>query len=356
MKINTQKREGNRVFFEVEEDYSQFQKCFESALRSAGKEIKIAGFRPGKAPRNIMEKALDLEAVGHRAAQALIADLYPKIIEAGKIDPVDYPDLEIIHQEKDQPFVFKLSVDVYPEVKLGKYKGLKLEKQDVAISEEEILTVLGRLQERFTGTNSEGKKELLPLDDEFAKKVSKHGTLAELKEELHRVLLEEKTAESEADLKNKAIAGASTDATVDIPPAMTEREIDIMLDELKGSLAHSGLTLEDYLRGAKKEEKSMRDEMKKSAEIRVKGKIVLKAVAAAEKMVITPEEMSAEVKEMAKTSEQDPQLLEKNLGENGRNFIEDYLLRRKALAFITEKAKIELVAAVSPSIGEEEKG
>lgn len=329
MKILTQKREGNKVFFEIEEEYSRFQESFESTLSSASKEVKIAGFRPGKAPRNIIEKALDLEAVGRRAAQNLISDLYPKIIEGGKIDPVDYPDLEIIRQEKDQPFVFKLSVDVYPAVKLGKYKGLKLEKKGAAVTEPEILSVLGRLQERFAVTNAEGKKELLPLDDEFAKKVSQHGTLAELKEELHQVLLEEKRAESEADLKNKAIAGASAEAKVNIPPAMAEREIDVMLDELKGSLAPSGLALEDYLRGAKKEEKALREEMKKSAEIRVKGKLILKAVAEAEKIAITSEEMSAEVKEI------------KNLGENGRKFVEDYLLRRKALAFIIEKAKIE---------------
>lgn len=340
MKILSQKREGNKVFLEIEEDYARFEETFDRALIEVGKEVKIPGFRPGKAPRDMLERTLNREVVEHRAAQNLIADIYPQIINASSIDPVDYPNVEITRQKEGQPFLFKLSVDVYPEVKLGKYKGIKLEKKPAGVKEEEILGVLGKLQERFAVADAQGKKQLLSLDDEFAKKVSRYGTLAELKEEVREAMLTDKAAEADAELKDKAIAAAAGEAKVDIPPAMVEREIDVMLDELRTSLAQSGLTLEEYVKGAKKEEKVLREEMRRSAEIRIKGKVVLKAVAETEKVRVSPEEIRAEIKAMAESIKQDPEQFEKNMIESGEKFVEDYLMRKKALDFIVEKASI----------------
>src|SRR3989339_824466 len=188
MKIISQKRDGNKVFFEIEEDLSKFQEVFKRTLVEAGKEVKIPGFRPGKAPREMVERAIDPEAINYRTTQNVISEIYPKLIEETKIEPVDYPNIDIVQNEKDKPLIFKLSVEVYPEVKLGKYKGIKGERKSTEVKEEEIVNTLGRLQERFTAVDAEGKKEVLPLDDEFAKKVSRYGTLAELKEELRAAL------------------------------------------------------------------------------------------------------------------------------------------------------------------------
>ena len=170
MKIRSQKREGNIVTVEVEEDYAAFAVAVEQSLAEAAKEVKLPGFRQGKAPKDMVEKALDRAVVENRAAQDLISDTYPKILDAGQIEPVDYPNIELVTLEKDKPLVYKISVEVYPEVKLGKYKGLKVEKKPTQVTEAELVTVLGRLQERFATKNAEGKLELLPLDDEFAKR------------------------------------------------------------------------------------------------------------------------------------------------------------------------------------------
>ncbi|HVN67724.1 MAG TPA: trigger factor [Candidatus Sulfotelmatobacter sp.] len=348
MKILSQKREGNKVFLEIEEDQSRFQKSLAEALTKAGKEIRLPGFRPGKAPKQLIEQSIDPEYLQQRAAQDLVADLYPEVISAAGLEPVDYPSIEISQLAKDKPFVFKLTVEVYPEVKLGKYKGLKLEKKTAAVSEEELLKVLGNMQQRLSMTapdglpaGRQGQKEQLPLDDEFAKKVSSFGTLAELKAEINKALLEEKKAAADADLKDQAIAAAADGTKVEIPAALIEREIEIMLDELRTNLSRSGLTLEDYLKGAQREEQALREEMKKPAEARVKGKIVLQAVAAAEKLAVTPDEFQAEVKTMAGSSGQEPGKLEAGLGEGGKKYIEDYLLKAKALNFLVENASIK---------------
>lgn len=341
MKIRSKTREGNKILLQVEEEHSRFDDSVKKTLVEAGKEIKIPGFRAGKAPKEMVERALNREAIESRAAQNLISDLYPQIIDQSEIDPVDYPNIEIVQQKKNEPFVFKIAVDVYPEVKLGKYKGLKAEKKKAGITEEEILKVLGNLRDRLAKVGPEGKKEELPLDDEFAKKVSRFGTLAELKEEIREAMLKERKAEAEADLKNKLIAAASSEAKVDIPKGMIEREIDIMLDELRSSLAGNNLTLEDYLKGIKKEEKTLKEELQKSAEIRVKGKVVLRALASEEKMKIEEEEMESELKGMAEASGEKVEDLKKRLDEGARKYIDDYLLRRKALDFLVEKAKVK---------------
>jgi FKBP-type peptidyl-prolyl cis-trans isomerase (trigger factor) len=344
MKILSRKREENRAILEVEEDISHFETAVEKALQEAGKEIKLPGFRPGKAPREMVERNVNRDFIEQRAAQDLIAELYPELVETTKIEPVDYPKVEILKQEKDQPFVFKITVDVYPQIKLGKYKGLKVEKRSSAVTEDEVLKALGNLQDRLSIVNAEGKKETLPLDDEFAKKVSRFGTLAELKAEVREVLQKDKAAEVEAEMKNKLVAEVANGSQAEIPPAMVEREIDIMLDELRTSLAQSGLTVGDYLKGAKKEERNLRDEMRKAAEIRVKGKVVLKAVGLEEKIVVDEKDVQAEVKEIAAASGKDVAEVEKNLGEGVRSYIGEYLLRRKALDFILEKASIKVAA------------
>lgn len=137
---------------------------------------------------------------------------------------------------------------------------------------------------------------------------------------------------------------------------MIDREVDIMLDELRTSLAQSGLTLEDYLRGAKKEEAAMRAELSKSAEIRVKGKVVLKAVAEAEQLAVTPEEMQAEVKAMAESMGEEVPVVEQRLAAAGRQYINDYLLRKKrsicwSRKQVLRRKKHEYQVAIDPDGG-----
>ncbi len=343
MKITSQKREENRFIIEVEEEYSNFLKAVEQAFGKASKEIRIPGFRQGKAPRDLVEKAVNRDVVEAHAAQDLISDIYPKIVDELKFDPVDYPNIEIMQQEKDKPFTFRVSVDVYPEIKLGKYKGLKVDKKKVDVTEEEVLKVLGNLQDRVSQVGPEGKLEKKPLDDEFAKKVSGFGTMAELKQEVNQSLLKQRESEVEADVKNKLISQVSNEANLSMPPAMIDHEIDLMLDELKGSLAQSGLTLDGYLKGIKKEMKTLRDELRKSAEIRARGKLVLRAVAEEEKMSVSDDEAKEEFKAMALASGRDPNEFEKGVDPVARKFIDDYVLRRKALEFILEKANVKIV-------------
>jgi trigger factor len=427
MKILKQERQGNLVSLEVEVLAKDLKEAEKQTLANAAKNLKIPGFRKGKAPKAMVEKAFDQQAVRNQAVQDLIGDLYPEIIKKSGIKPVDFPKLDVKPPEEDQPFTFKIQVEVYPEVKLGKYKGIKLDKLSADVSEEEVEKALGNIQNRFarpievsdrgcqngdnvtleiqaeaqgaaikrwprklqflpvgsgyispefdkeitglkTGEDKEFKvkfsdkhtikeiagkevsfkvkiekihnRELLPLDDEFAKKVSSFGTLAELKEEIKRSIEEQKKQASEADLKNKTIEEISKNAKLELPEALVKIEQDELLEELKGSLSRSNLTLEAYLKGVKKSEEELLKEFEKPATARAKGKVVLKEVAEQEKLSVTPQEFEKEVEIIAQSAGKDPKQYKKSLHEGGRTYIEDYILRRKALDLIIEQAKI----------------
>lgn len=354
MKIKSNTRTNNLVTMEIEIEYSNFQNSYDKALEKAGKQVRLQGFRPGKAPKEMIERSIDQEYLNSLAVQECVSQYYPQIIEQTKIDPVDFPKVDIVTLEKGKTFVFKIEVDVYPEVKLGQYKGLKLEKLKVAITDEEAMKVLTNLQERYSITNAEGKKEVMPLDDEFAKKVSNLGSLAELKAEINTTMLKERAEHSLAEVKNKAVALVSNESQLSIPKAMVHREVDVMVDELKHSLSMSNLTLDAYLKAIRKEGSAMREELSKSAEIRVKGKVALQAVAEVEKIKISDEEMDEEVKAMAEASGRKEKEVKENMDEGMKKYIIDYMLRKKALDFVMEKAKITEVDKLEVAQGKEE--
>ncbi|MBN2058059.1 MAG: hypothetical protein JW782_04640 [Candidatus Saganbacteria bacterium] len=345
MKIVAQKREGNTAILEIEEEYQAFVRAYDQALVAAGKEIKLPGFRPGKAPKELIERSVNKDVVEGRAAQMLISELYPSVLDEAKLEPVDFPNVEIVQQKKNKPFIFKIIVDVYPEVKLGKYKGLSVEKKKVEVTETDVDRILGSIQNRFAKKDKNGKPELMPLNDDFAKKVSHFGTLAELRAELEQALTRDRQAEADADMRNQLVARAVAETKMDIPPAMIEREIDVMIDEMRVSLARTGLSFDDYLKGIKKDEKTMREDFRKSADLRVRGKVILRAVAEAEKMKINEEDMEAELKNLAGSSGEKLEEIRQRLKQEGRRYIEEYLLRQKALDFLAEKAKIKEVKA-----------
>lgn len=266
------------VTLEIEEEYPQFEAEVEKAIIEAAKEMKLPGFRPGKAPRDIAEKNLNRVAIESHATQEFISNLYPKIIDETKIEPVDYPKIEMVTLEKGKPLVFKIEMVVYPDVKLGKYKGIKVEK--------------------------------------------------------------EKDAPSDAEVRNQLVAAVSAEIKADIPQAMVDHEIETMLEEFNASLTQSGLTLEDYLKGIKKEESSLKEELRKSAEIRVKGKLALRAVAEAEKITVVPAEVENEIQAIADQAGKPVENIQKAVRRNGLGYITDYLQRRKALDFLVEKARV----------------
>ncbi len=150
MKILKNKRNGFTIELEIEEDFSEVEKATEPAFKELVQTVKLPGFRPGKIPRNIFEKNFGNEILLERASTFVMNEAYRKAIEEGKLKPVDYPrDVKVKTFEKDKPFVFTMSVDVAPEVKLHKYKGFKIAKDSAEVKDTDIQAELDRLLESY---------------------------------------------------------------------------------------------------------------------------------------------------------------------------------------------------------------
>lgn len=428
MEIKNKEKTGNTVKFSVSIDYENYLKKFEEVIKEVTKKISIPGFRKGKAPKNVVLKNIDPAAVQEEAISKLVQSLYPEILKKSGINPVDYPKINVNPLKENQPIEVSFEIDVYPEVKLGKYKGLKLKKLPTKVGEEDTTNFLKNLQNRlaiwheasegekveiqdkvnfkaevtiddnkFTkfpetfndyivgsnlvSKNFDGnfiglkiddekefsekfspdapieefknkevsfkvrvlkilKKQVKPLDDSFAKEVSKFGTLAELKEEVKNNLARIKIDEAEADLKNKIIKQICDSCQVDIPQGMLRDEISVMFKELEDSLVERNLNVDDYLKSIKKTKEEFEKDLIQPATLRMKGKIVLKAIAEKEKLKIDEQEIEDELMKISQMENKTLDEIKKDLAPSAMDFIKDYLLREKALSFIIENAKI----------------
>ncbi len=148
MAAKLDKKELNTVEFTITVENEKFMAAVDEAFRKNVKKITVPGFRKGKAPRKLIEKTYGEGIFFEEAVDALLPDAYEAAVKEMGIDPVDMPKVDIADIGKDKDLVIKGSVTVKPEVKLGKYKGLKLEEADHTVSAKEVNEELARRQER----------------------------------------------------------------------------------------------------------------------------------------------------------------------------------------------------------------
>ena len=143
-------------------------------------------------------------------------------------------------------------------------------------------------------------KELPTLDDEFAKDVSEFDTIAELKEDVAKKIQENNDNRAEREYEDAVINAAIETATIDLPEVMVEKEIDHMIKDLESRLQYQGLTLDQFMEFTGNTVEKMRDYMRANAERKVKADLVLEAIAKAENIVATEEELKEKATEVAK--------------------------------------------------------
>lgn len=143
-------------------------------------------------------------------------------------------------------------------------------------------------------------KEVPALDDEFAKDASEFETLAELKEDIKKNLQKAEDQKAENEFEEDIITAVIENTKLDLPQVMVEKEIDHMMNDLENRLKYQGLTLEQYMEFTGNTPEKMRDFMKENAERKVKADIIIDAIAKAENIEATEEELKEKALEVAK--------------------------------------------------------
>lgn len=418
--------EKNMVKLIIEASDEEFEKGIQAAYIKNRSKIAIPGFRKGKAPRNIIEKMYGKEVFFEDGANEIVGELYEKAAKESGLDIVSQPSIEAVTLEAGKPFVFSAEIAVKPEVTLGEYKGIEVEKTEVYVTDDDVneeidktrkqnsrtVTVEDRpvadgdtaiidfegfvdgvafaggkgenyslvigshsfidtFEEQLIGKNigeevevnvtfpedyhaeelkgkpamfkvtvKEIKVEELPeLDDEFASEVSDFETLAEYKEDVAKTIRERKETEAKNAKEDKVMNKIVENAAMDIPEAMINTQVRQMTEEFAQRLQMQGLSMEQYMQFTGLTPAKILEEMKPQALTRIKSRLVLEAVAKAENITISDEEVEKELADMAANYKMELDKVKEIMGEEEIEAMKRDLEVQKAVKLVVDSAK-----------------
>ncbi len=425
MSLQVEKLEKNMAKLTVEVAAEEVEAALQNAYLKNRKQISVPGFRKGKVPRQMIEKMYGPEVFYDDAANALIQKAYPQAADECELEIVSRPTVDIVQLEKGKSFIFTAEVAVKPEVTLGQYKGIEVEKADTAATDEEVnaeldkereansrtITVEDRavqdgdmtvidfegfvdgeafeggkgtdypltigsgafipgFEEKLVGaeigkevevdvtfpeeyhakelagkpavfkcTVKEIKvKELPELDDDFAQDVSDFDTLEEYKADVRKKVEEKKAADAKAKKEDAVIEKIIEGAAMEIPDAMVETQAERMVDEFAQRLQMQGLTMEQYLQFTGGNVQALVEQSKPQALKRIQSRLVLEAVAAAENLTASDEELDAELGRMAEQYKMEVEKLKEMFAEEDLKSVREDLAIQKAVELVTDAA------------------
>ena len=152
MSVKVEKLEHNMAKLTIEVPTEELEKAVEKVYQSQKKNISIPGFRKGKVPRTMVEKMYGAEVFYQDAATEIIPDAYEAALKEVEEEIVSMPEVDVVQMKKGEPFIFTAEVALKPEVKLGQYKGVEVDKIDVTVSDEEVEAEIEKEREKNART------------------------------------------------------------------------------------------------------------------------------------------------------------------------------------------------------------
>ncbi len=418
-----------KITIEVSADV--FEAAVVKAYNKNKNRISLPGFRKGKAPRKLIEKQYGSNIFYEDAAEIAVPEAYREAAKECGLDIVSRPEIDIVEIESGKPFVFTATVAVKPEAKLGQYKGIEVDKQEVKILAADVNAEIDRVREQnsrimtvddreiemndiavidyegfldgvpFEGGKGEdysltigshtfidtfedqliGKKpgdevdvnvtfpeeyhseelkgkpvtfkvvikevkvkELPEADDEFASEVSEFETMKEYKASVKKMLTDRRKAQVNAEKEDQALEKVMELAEVEMPGPMVEEQVSQMINEFASRLGQQGLSIDQYMQMTGMQPQMLMDQMRPEAEKRIKSRLVLEAVAKAENITATEEDIDEQLKKMAEMYHMDVEKLKESMGEEDKKQVAEDVMVEKAAEFLV-KESVEVEAA-----------
>lgn len=160
MQVAKEQLEGNKVELKVEIEKEKVNEALGKAYRKVVKDIRVPGFRKGKVPRRVLEARFGKEVLHRDAFDILIPEAYNHAVKAAEIEPVAQPEVNDFYIAEDEPATFTAVVEVKPEVELGDYTGLGIEKEEASVTTEDIENRLKRLQDQHSQLDTTDREEI----------------------------------------------------------------------------------------------------------------------------------------------------------------------------------------------------
>ena len=281
MKIEVKKLGNNKRQLNIEVEGDLVKNKFEEVFKQITKEAKIQGFRPGHAPRDMVEK--QYSNVAHeQVLKELVPDVYNQAIDQEKIDVIELPEITDVKLDRAN-LSFKAVVEISPEINAKDYKGIKVNYKKVAVEPDEIKRNLDSLKE---------SRKIDKLDDDFAKGLG-YPNLAELEKAIERQVFAHKENQERQRIENELIESVMKGLDFKVPQAMVKRQLADMLRQAKVDLALKGVPREKI----DEHDASLTKELEPDAQRQVKVYLVLADIAKKENITID-DHMPRKVMEM----------------------------------------------------------
>ena len=425
MGVQVEKLEKNMAKLTVEVSAEEVEKAIQTAYQKMRKNINIPGFRKGKAPRHLIEKMYGKEVFYNDAIDNMLPSAYAKAVDECGEEIVSRPEIQVVQLESGKPFIFTASVAVKPQVVLGEYKGIQVDKAPVEVLDAEIeaeitkereanartITVDDRAVQKgdiisldfdgyvdgkaFEGGKSEdyeltigsgafipgfeeqlvgaeigkelevnvtfpeeyhakelaGKaavfkcrvnsakvKELPEVDDEFAQEVSEFDTLDAYKEDIKAKLLKDKEEDARRVKEDAVIEKIIEGAQMEIPDAMVEFQSEQMMEDFAQRMQAQGLSLQQYFQFSGMTAEKYKEQMKPRALKNIQSRLVLEAVAKAENIEATEEDLDAEMTKMAEMYKMEVEKVKELISDYQRDEMKKDIAIQKAVDLVTEAA------------------
>jgi len=286
MKVEVKKVDALKRELKFEVPKERVSQAMEEIYGEIGRAAKIKGFRPGKAPRHLLEAEHGALA-REETIKKIIPEVYHEGIEKEKIDALDLPEIHDV-EFKDGLIRFTAHVDIKPEIKIKDYKGIKVTRKSSKITEEEMNKTLEYFQK------SQGTEKPTPIDDDFAKSLG-YPNLEAFKELLTRQMELDKDRQNRMDVENQVVEFLIKETNFSVPQSLVKRQLEHRVHDAKHRLEHQGMPKDEI----KKREDEMRKEFGSVAERDVKLYLILDTIAKHENITIENEKESLAAKVMA---------------------------------------------------------
>jgi trigger factor len=414
--------EGNKVKLSVEVDEVEFDKAISDAYRKIAREVRIPGFRPGKAPRKVLERRLGSQVGREQALSDALPEYYAQALVEHDVDAIDSPDIDITSGQEDGPVAFDAVVEVRPDVQVPGYGGLRVEITRPAISDEEVDAQVDRMRQvqstfadvdraardddavvidisgtldgeaqaglsaddysytvgsgvitpevdeqlrgakagdilefeaehpdpdeerdlRFRVLVKQVRERVLPdADDEWAAENSEFETIDELRQSIRDRALAVRQAQAQVQLR-QATGEALAKLVEDEPPEpLVSHEMQHRAQDLALRLQAQGVDPEQWLAASGTTNEQFTAELKEAAQTSVKVDLALRAVADAEDIECTDDDLEEELTSVAERVGEKVEKVRREFERGGQlAAVRSDVRKRKALDWLLERVEI----------------
>jgi trigger factor len=414
--------EGNKVKLSVEVDEDEFDKAITDAFRKISREVRIPGFRPGKAPRKVLERRLGSQIGREQALNDALPDYYAQALVEHDVDAIDAPQIDITAGEDDGPVTFDAVVEVRPEVQVAGYDGLRVAISRPEVTDEEVDAQIDRMRQvqstfadvdraardddavviditgtldgeaqdgltaddysytvgsamvtpevdeqlrgakagdilefdaahpdpdearqlRFRVLVKQVRERVMPdADDDWASENSEFETIDELRASIRNRSLAVRQAQAQAQLRQSTGEALAKLVEAEAPEALVAHEMQHRAQDLALRLQAQGISPEQWLAMSGTSNEEFTGELKDAAQTAVKVDLALRAVADAEQIECTDDDLEDELQAVAERAGEKVDRVRKEFERGGQlAAVRSDVRKRKALDWLLERVEI----------------